>query len=587
MAERRVNTIVAFVYAVLTYALLFPTWPNRLRTHIPGDAGDALLNLWILDWVGHHIDDGWGSLWDTTIFFPYENTLAYSESLLPVAIVHRAVAVVLRSDVMAFNLIHLAAWFASMWFTYLLARRLTGSVAGAFVAGLVYTLATPRLAHYWHFQLAFGFLVPVVIYAILRFFEQPTRRRALALGFAAGGIVLSTSYYGLMTAIAAAIIVGGLLVWGRGEGWRAPVKGLAVAGTVAALLVAPVAYQYAQLQRDDHFQRGYEAGGSAHVGDFTRVTHDHYVLGEYGPLAARSQPADGSLERRLFPGGVALGLGGVGVMIVARDLWRRRRPRDRDLAQRLLALIVLAGAVLFVLSFGDKTTIGSRTIWMPYALLRELPGFAGIRAPARFVAFSILALALLAAIGFARVTGRRSVRVTITALVLCSGLLVAESALQVQFLRVPDRNRARAVNEELATRPDGTVVELPITSPADGATWAFVETPRQWLARIDGNERVGGYSGFDPPGFVELVAALDTFPAADGLATADRLDVRYVVVRTALPGPLPEFLARVVDRDGVGWYSDAYAAELVGDIPPERVANARRYGDAWLVELQD
>ncbi len=81
---------------------------------------------------------------------------------------------VLGSDVLAFNVIYVGAWTLSGWITYLLTRHLTGSTAGALVAGFVYTVATPRLAHYGHFQLAMGFLVPLVLLVLVRFFEAPS-----------------------------------------------------------------------------------------------------------------------------------------------------------------------------------------------------------------------------------------------------------------------------------------------------------------------------------------------------------------------------------------------------------------------------
>ena len=132
-----------------------PVDPTRYGDVLPGDSGDALLNLWILDWVGHHLGFRAGPACGTRASSGRNhNTLAYSESLLPVAVVHRGLSAVLGSDVLAFNVIYVAVWTLSGWITYLLARRLSGSTGGAIVAGLVYTVATPRLAHYGHFQLA-------------------------------------------------------------------------------------------------------------------------------------------------------------------------------------------------------------------------------------------------------------------------------------------------------------------------------------------------------------------------------------------------------------------------------------------------
>ena len=351
--------------------------------------------------------------------------------------------------------------------------------------------------------------------------------------------------------------------------------------------MAPVAYQYAQLQEDEHFQRGYEPGGSARLGDYWRVTPDHYLLSEYGPLADRSQPETGTLEQRLFPGFVALGLGTVGAVMLVRRM--RRRPKDEppDDAARVVLLVLAGGVLMFVLSFGDKLRIGSRTIPMPYAVLRDLPAFGSIRAPARFSAYVVLALALLCGLALAELLKARAGRILLAVAAITGGVIIAETALQVQFTEVPDREAAKAVNEELADRPDGLVVELPIYGANDGPLWPFVETPRQWLARIDGQDRVNGYSGYEPPAFDIVSDRLLKFPSRAALETVDEMGIRYVVIRTGLPGAVPGYLEGFLDRPNRAYYSDEKAREMIAGIPPERVRSAEKYGDAWLVEFTD
>ena len=112
-------------FAVIAIVFAFPLRPSQYGRALAGDSGDALLNLWILHWSGHHMFSGWSELWNTSSFWPEHNTLAYSESMLPV----RAGSPDPRawcSDPMsfAFNALYVAAWTASGWVTYLFARRL-------------------------------------------------------------------------------------------------------------------------------------------------------------------------------------------------------------------------------------------------------------------------------------------------------------------------------------------------------------------------------------------------------------------------------------------------------------------------------
>jgi hypothetical protein len=199
-----------------------------------------------------------------------------------------------------------------------------------------------------------------------------------------------------------------------------------------------------------------------------------------------------------------------------------------------------------------------------------------------------LALGVLAAIGAQWCWSRArrwpaGARVALAAAVVA--FMVAESAMPIVLTRVPDSTRATAVNELLARRPDGVVVELPVGSPADGWRWAYVEAPRQALSTIDWNERVGGYSGFAPPGYDELAATLETFPSRSALDAMRRLGVRYVVLRLALPGRLQPEQEREVERDGVGLYSPERARAIVDQVRAEGIGTVERVGDAYLIEL--
>ena len=72
---------VILLFAALTVAW---TWPlaATIGRVLPSDLGDPLLNTWILGWITDRASHGFGGLWNAPIFFPYPNTLAYSEHLL-------------------------------------------------------------------------------------------------------------------------------------------------------------------------------------------------------------------------------------------------------------------------------------------------------------------------------------------------------------------------------------------------------------------------------------------------------------------------------------------------------------------------
>jgi hypothetical protein len=570
-------------FTVIAVALTFPDL-TRFRTFIPGDSGDGLLTLWIIRTVETSIPHGWNALWNAPIFYPAPNTLAYSDTMLPVAIVHWPLRLVL-GDVAALNLISLSAWVLSSWCTYRLARRFVAHWGAAFVAAFAYTYAVIRLVHQLHLQLVIGgALVPLVLLLLLRLLDTPTYRRGIEFGLAFAALTLTASYYGAMMGVVVAVVgAGWLLTLPRGERRRS-LGPLAAAASVVAVLVLPFGVQYLRLQQHPEFRRTFDPMAGAHLDDFLAAGPTSYLLGHVPQIAPRSHTGLRLIENRLFPGMLALGFGVVGAGVLIREARRRGL---RDGRTRALMLVSVAGATCLVLSFGDWFRFHGHRVFLPFVVFRHLvPGFAGIRAVSRLALAAELALVLCAAVGVDLLLARLRGRTRVLVAVVLASLVCAEAALGLYFVRVPTSRDDGGVDVALRARPHGVVVELPISGITRGGLWPFVEAPRQLLALGDGNPRVNGYSGFEPKGFDEETAKLDAFPAAAALAEARRLDVRYVVLRTRLVGTLtPHSLTPAFAADRAGRYSDATARSMIDHLPAGVAREVVRLPGAYLVEL--
>jgi hypothetical protein len=584
-----VFTIVAFL---MTYRSI-----GKLDTHIIGNSGDPLLILWILGWVQHAIPHGWGTIWNTSMFFPEQNTLAYSDSLLSVAIVGWPLRA-LFGQTLGLNLLTLAAQTASLWFMYLLALRLTRSWPASVVAAFAFAFSTPLMSHIAHYQLALtSFLVPLTMLLLVRYLEAWQLRFGIGVGLALAALTTSATYFGLMIACALPVIVLGYLVWYRPKPVWAFLRGLVAGAAVAAVLTIPVAIQYMKLQDDPYFRRVFDPSVAAHPSDFLSPDQDNYLLTELWPF--EDHAFDRTVENRLFPGIVMTGFGILGVVVMVRGLRRRRATADEvsrasgpptvdDRWRSRVGLLTLGGGLVgVVMAFGDEMTIAGSEVSLPFKFMREhVPGFSGIRSTSRFVVIGVCAFAICTAFGVAALL-RRVHRGAATVLIaaLCV-LVIGETAISLPHVRVPDTETDEAVYRFLDRRPDGVVVELPIRGPADGTAWAYLESPRQLASLADDKDRVNGFSGYGPEGFENVVSVLNGFPRPSALNLLDERDVRYVVLRTRVLGEqLPEFAA-VLNEDGYGRYTPETARALIGDVPRHRLGRVTALPGAYVVELR-
>ena len=540
-ARRRPGAIAAETFVVLAGLIavaLVATFPLilQLTTHFPNDLGDPVLNAWILWWDATAIRHGFQHLWDAPTYFPYRDTLAYSDHLLGLALFTAPVQWLTANPVLVYNVAFIASYANAGGGMYLLARLLTGRRDAAALAALIYAFTAFRVAHIAHIQWLMTGWLPLSLWALHRYFSTTRWRFLLACG---GAYVLQCltanyfTYFGLLPLTAVAIA----------EAWRrrpplarTAVHVMAVAAIVGVTL-APIVLVYYRVRQENRFRRT-----SSEIESLSADLSD-YFRGHTGMwLWRRARPGTG--EHELFPGAVA--------MILAASTLVTRRGRASPHTGVYAAIAVVA----LVLSLGPHPAAwGHRSpIAGPYQLLLDVvPGLDGLRAVSRLGLIVILATSVLAAHGAVNLLDRMGPRRS-WATILIGVVIVAESwAVPVRtasFDPTPDPGEREAY-EFLRRSSEGVVLELPIDSPNEARLMTY-----QYLTLVHGHRTVNGRSSYDPP-LVQLLVGRDHAPFADlnrlgaavGLARA--IGVRYVVVhRGWFENPTVEAaLIRELDTD--------------------------------------
>jgi len=563
---RRVIAAFAALAAVWTHPLLW-----RAANALPGDLGDPLLNTFILGWDADRMLHGFQGWWTAPFFFPRADTLALSEHLLGIAIFTSPIIWLTGNPVLAYNLAFFASCVLAGVGMYLLARTLWGRPDAAFLAALAFAFAPFRVMHVPHLQVLMSGWMPLSLWGLHGFFADGSRRRLAA--FAASFLLLglSNGYYLYFFSVPVVVVVAAraarLAVARRGAGLaraagrEAAGLALAAAGILAGL--APVAAGYIRLRNAHGFHRSIDemAGYSARWGDALQIPHRLWAWA--GTLRV------GEGERMLFPGVTIVALAALAALSAWTPATRaadgRAGAADWRWAVAAYAAVLAAGICLA----GGPSAPG------PYAwMVRAIPGFDGLRVPARFAVIVALALAVLGGAGAAWLLSRLRPRAALAAAVLLGAAIAAEGyggTLELVPFR-HDRPSRTTLNAWLRAQPPGGVIELPIAGPA----LAPFTLEYAYNTLRHGHPIVNGYSGYGY-GLQDFLGGpgsplRDPDGVAGALLGLREIGVRYVLAHRSLYSDTPEY----------GWPAPEDFADAV-EASRSAAGPARRFNDviAW------
>jgi hypothetical protein len=546
--------LVAVAALALTLAV---TWPlARCFGSCLDEPPDPLLSVYFLGWVTHALLTPGVRLLDASFFAPYSGTLALGEYLpvfIPVSV---PIVAVTGNPVAAHNTILVLSHVLAALGAVALAVRLTGALAPALVAGVVFGFAPRLLDQAYNIQTLTVFWFPWLLLALERFLERPTWLRATQAAAAWLALSLSSSTVFAYATVVAGLFLAAAVTVGRRSFGRAHLVPLAGVGVVALALVIWVVFAPTRALGSEWGMGRALAEVERHsaaLRDVVGVPREallRHVLG-LSPEPYRVEWRSG------VPGVVAAALAIVGLVAVARGA--------RGLRIALLPyLAVLGGAGILALGPTLATPWGA--LPLPYHLLYlGLPGFSAMRSPFRLLFFVDLVVALLAAVGVAWALRQWRGRARPVAIAALVALILVESVpvpYPGAFPRL-DPGTLPAVYRWLdGQAPDTIALGIPI------GDWANIAAAAFHHRRV-----VNGWSSYLPPHYRELVDAMERFPDERSLALARGAGVTLVLVdRTWLT---PARLAALSAVPSALRPERAFPTHLVYRLPPEGAAVGR------------
>jgi hypothetical protein len=571
LTKRRLLGETAGALVISLGVAIVLTWPLLIHLgHVAHDGYDPRFQAWTIDWVQYRLFHP-GSLFDANIFAPNHQTLAYSDSLLGIAIPQLPLRWLGVSPIGQLNIALLLGMSTSAASGYLFGRLasrsvVVGAFAGAAFAfgpfGSVSSGALHATAHAGVGVAAAAAWWLADRADVLDAADPRAWRRLVApaaLLVAALAWQSSVSFYPGVAAFCVAGVV--LLCRARSlgrRGWLAALAALGVGGVCTLLLAIP----YLQVQSD---MPGFQRTLAELVGLNAKYGKSDPRLSIWGSILGYPTVHDGwpIHGEPAWPGLVVLLLAPVGAVTGWRAGGRLRRTAIVGGAITALGVLLASGAA--------PSGIGA---YSPYRLLFDyVPGVSALRATGRAWSVGMLGLGVLAGLGalaILRAVGTASARrraVGIGLVVVLVGAFLVEG--YAPWTGLPDV-RVPAVDQKLADiKTPGGVLYLPMLyqDPIGEAFSGFRQAENVYATTAHHRPTPNGYSGYSPPSFKRLSREMRELPSESTLATLRRLGIKFVVVRSWAAGNV---WAPLLDPANAGalQYRGTYDGDVLYEVPP-------------------
>jgi hypothetical protein len=591
------DALYLLTIVLLVVAMGWNFTPN-FAGEVPGIWWDPLLNMWTLSWDTTTLLHAPTHLWQAQLLYPNNLTLSYSENLLGEVIFFAPFFLITHNPVLAYNVTFYTTFLLCGTNMYFVARYYSGKRLAAFVAALVYAFAPYRLGQIDHIHVVAGEWMPLAFLYFDLSFQQGRWRHWSLLALFYLLQILSSIYYGIFLSYALLAYIlfrytKPLLIRLRQDKRQylrylvaravKPSVVLGVMFIILGLLMAPyLASLHSGLVRSLSQTEAF----SAFVRDFTFTAPFNWL---HGTFSYNGVPLPYDSEHYLFLGWTTMALAALGIVLA----FRRGDPGMRAFVwTALIVLLFSFGPVLQFSGPHGAPVLRAPSppgqpppqpyppnLPMPWLFAySHLPGFKGLRVPARLTGVLLIMLALLGAYavawlqdkrrgGSGAVQGRgaclrpqlrrfallpdpvRGLVVQCLLILVSFALIVEALPAKIPVTVAPTGNHIPAVYQWLATHGgQQPIVELPI-SQTDGKYDAWYD----YYAIYHPHPIVNGWSGYRPPLTAQIAASLLDFPSSSSLSTLRQYHIQYVVLHLQRysPGAAATLLAQVEASPGL------------------------------------
>lgn len=527
MISRRTvfNLSVLFLFFICAVIITYPLiWHlGNLST----GRQDELLIAWIHASVRHNLLANPFHLFEGTIFFPYHNSLAFSDIFLTTTLLTWPFVFVSEQPIMANNIVILSSLMLLGFSSFLLTEYITKSKLTGLLSGMLLIFSPALLDKEIHIQILASYFVLFSFYFLFRYIDSQ-KRSYLLLSLLFFLLQTYNSFMpGYFIVIGYAMTFLTLFFVNRKLFFQSiTVKTLLLFFGTGVLLL-PVILPYMHVSSEFGYVR--DIRDTIH---FALQPEDLY----FPSSATRLEPFLRSISISSSVGENKVGyLGGVFSILILISLVVFFRAKKKSY---YLTSLFLTGIVGLVLSFGPFLHLGRQTIHHPFPIplpylffYYVVPGFKAFRASARFEILFLLCFASVAGITLQIFFKELITWKKLGAVVVLLLFIFLEFHSPYPYVSIPQASQFPPVHTYLATLPENsTVIEMPIYT-WNMQPYASTEYLRQYYSTINFQKRVNGTSGYSPLVWEAMARRmLFQFPEPPAIREMKKIGVEYIIV---------------------------------------------------------
>jgi len=500
--------------AILTIIIFYP-YSFNLNDNLV-NAIDPLFYAWNLDHNANFFKGYSKNIFDTNIYFPLTNTLAYSDTLWTQSIFGSPIIWLTKNPILTENLLIFLSFILSFYFMHLLALYLTKQYKASLITGLFYAFSYPRIAQLGHLPYIWSQWLPLIVLFTLKYFENGKWKNMIMAYIFYLLAASSSIYFGVfMIPLFGVFSVIKLWYWIKHEKKsiltdRTKKLLIFIIPSLIGLLITNFPYLRLKMEHPEYVR-------TLFVTMDLRAFPKDYINVTPASLLAKIGFPIGETEHTLYPTLTVLVLSYIGLIYL--------RKKDRWLFYMLISAL----SIYVILSFGAEQTVFGKNIRLPfYYLFSYTPLFSIVRVPARMGLFSIFILTILASYGLKKtLTDKNSFPVS--CLIVCLFLFEVWQ-IYTPSVKIPLTDSFPNVYFWLKNQSEKHIIaELPMRLFYNGSPMKkqlmknyddldemdnyVSETYRLYFSILHRKRMVNGYSGFFPDEYNKISDAAQSFPS--------------------------------------------------------------------------